>query len=562
MKIDLSDLVPATDLTRQTGRLITEVAAGGRKVILYNGIPSAALIGLEDFQRLADYEAAAGTALSSADLDEYPLVDGGAAGLRIPTGSTAPEGHAPVGVSADDHVVALPVDSHYLFIGDDQDDLAALQSAALLGATLAGPDQVRIALATPRPIHRITESHPRIPHVITDACNLELEAPADRLTAQLRGEIARRKALLREHSAGSIPKLRQKTPDLAAQVPDLIVAVDYADEILIAPPSNRRPVNNDLAREIVHLFEQSDIGIYVWLFASRSPWKNSEALPARVVTRIAAARVRRHLGADAAHGLAAGQAMLVREGAETLRFTISESEAPDYKDVAVSVWPELPASVDLESVISQFQATEPEAGSEEMPTYLIPIGLLDAPHEHSLPPLTVNLRRHVRLYDTGLTAQNRILNVLIASATRLYPDMLVYTAGPDVSEHHKVERTAHTGDEITELLEELCTERMRVVADSDTSSKPPILLIVRVENVDLNFNFPAFMSQLLDNGHRHGIFLVTAGMTHPQISSQGLAFSRTNPDPGRIINSNGTGVLATVNSTEQISGPFDGTSQP
>ncbi|WP_100514293.1 hypothetical protein [Mycobacteroides abscessus] len=544
MKIDLSDLVPATDLTRQTGRLITEVAAGGRKVILYNGIPSAALIGLEDFQRLADYDTAPGKAPTAAQLVGDGPVNVETAGLRIPAGSTAPEGHAPVGISADDHVVALPIDSHYLFIGDDQDDLAALQSAALLGATRTGPDRVRIALATPRPIHRFTESHPQIPHVITSACNLELSEPADRLTAQLRGEIARRKALLREHSAGSIPKLRQKAPDLAAQIPDLIVAVDYADEILIAPPSNRRPVNNELAREIAHLFEPNDIGIYAWLFASRSPWKNSDALPARVVTRIAAARARRHLGSDAAHGLAAGQAMLVRDGAKTLRFTITEPAAPDYKDVAVPVWPELPESVDLDSVISQFQATEPEAGSEEIPTYLIPIGLLDAPHEHSLPPLTVNLRRHVWLYDTSIGAQNRILDVLIASATRLYPDMQVYTAGPDVAEHHKIERKAHTTKEIETLLQTLLAQRINGVADSENASKPPILLIVRVSKMVLNSDIEFLLGTLLAQGHRSGIYLVVSSPTNGRNHSQGIAFSSANP--GRI-KSNGTGVLATVN---------------
>ncbi|MFV8176997.1 type II toxin-antitoxin system Phd/YefM family antitoxin [Mycolicibacterium peregrinum] len=52
MTVPLTDLVTATELARNTSRYVTEASAGRRIVILHRGAPTAALISIEDLQRL------------------------------------------------------------------------------------------------------------------------------------------------------------------------------------------------------------------------------------------------------------------------------------------------------------------------------------------------------------------------------------------------------------------------------------------------------------------------------------------------------------------------------
>ncbi|WP_099025039.1 type II toxin-antitoxin system Phd/YefM family antitoxin [Mycolicibacterium palauense] len=54
MKIDMNTLVSATDLNRNSGQLITRAAAGERLVILNQNKPVAAIVPIDDLQRLVD----------------------------------------------------------------------------------------------------------------------------------------------------------------------------------------------------------------------------------------------------------------------------------------------------------------------------------------------------------------------------------------------------------------------------------------------------------------------------------------------------------------------------
>ena len=53
MRIDTSDLISATDLTRNTAQLIRDAAEGRRFVVMNNNVPKAALIGMADLELLA-----------------------------------------------------------------------------------------------------------------------------------------------------------------------------------------------------------------------------------------------------------------------------------------------------------------------------------------------------------------------------------------------------------------------------------------------------------------------------------------------------------------------------
>ncbi|MEE3755286.1 type II toxin-antitoxin system prevent-host-death family antitoxin [Mycobacterium intracellulare] len=55
MQVDMDDLIPASELTRNTAFYVREAAAGRRVVILNNSVPKAALVSIDDLKQLVQH---------------------------------------------------------------------------------------------------------------------------------------------------------------------------------------------------------------------------------------------------------------------------------------------------------------------------------------------------------------------------------------------------------------------------------------------------------------------------------------------------------------------------
>ncbi|OHU47372.1 hypothetical protein BKG82_27570 [Mycobacteroides chelonae] len=482
VKVELGDLIQATELGKNMGGFLGEVAAGRRMVVLYNGVPMGALVGLEDFEKLGE---GAAVAFGSHGMPVSTTAEpaGGTLASFWQLAESLPAKHTVVGVKPNGGCVALPVAAHYLFVGEDEEDLIALQRAAILGATMsASPGEAQFVLATTRSVHSFTEffADLHVPHIVCDARDLEFADVAERLCLQVRGEVSRRARLLRENRVGSIARYREKFPDQATDVPDLVIAVDYDQEL--------RQACGELTQLLRDVGRRLDYyGIYVWQFATELSEPPPKWVTTRIAGRVATAADARSLlfTTDAARNLAGGEAYIGQARSAAERFTIvsPDGAAPtgiyqsrEISDASVP-WPVFPDSVDLEDVIDRWRRNT--LVSAEFHDATVPIGLRDRPERREVEVWSVNLCAPVWIWAPSSAARTRVLQLVVQAASRVYPAMQVWAVGVEVQPNAQVVRVAQ---QASGLVDELYA---RIRASQGHSGLPEdkwVLLVIDTDN--------------------------------------------------------------------------------
>lgn len=347
--------------------------------------------------------------------------------------------HAPLGTTFGGNAIALPVNQHYLFAGDDEAELRNLQTTAVLGAARSTPAMdLQFVFATSRAVHSFTEDYQGVlPHVVREACDLQLKDPSGRLIAQLRGEMEARSELLRQYRVGSIQRLREQHPELADKVPDLVIAVEHPHELY----------NPALLGTLESIGRRLDYGIYVWMFirGNEPPTLRHELeqwLPIRLATRIAS----RHAGTDLVglpagytgtggwpQKLAPGEAIIARSQTDRVHFQLCVAESldgrvPSWSSDHVERWPELPDQISwIRDVLPRWTGAQRPSATAPV----IPLGLTDNPWGRRLDVLEFDLQAAPGIVVSNNVAErSQILRTAIRAASLLYPDLNIYTSIP------------------------------------------------------------------------------------------------------------------------------------
>ncbi|MUL61093.1 hypothetical protein B5P44_00640 [Mycobacterium sp. CBMA 213] len=376
MKIDEADMISATDISRNTGRYVTQAAAGRRFVIMNNHQPVVALIGMADLRRLDELDhAATTTAAPTGTLPQEVSLDN----------ITTFLGQIPLGVTATGATVNLDPLEHLLVVGKGASDTIG---TLLWGVSTDGLD-ARFVIATER---TALMAGPGRAAAITSMTTALDEQSAARLAEQLAGELEDRAELLRRHNVNTMEKYRQIAGELNAQadlarqhnvtppggqrdlgkmksVDYLFVVIDGADEAL------KNPELNAVVEQIIR--RGSDFGVFAWLTAPTVP--RSDAV-GTIVQRVAlktasAAQSRDVVGVGSASELDAHQGIAKLEFGSPTPFTFLSFEndyPPSYLSVNVNddaEWPQRPERLTVNQVQRFKYRYSPDVG--------LPVGLLD-----------------------------------------------------------------------------------------------------------------------------------------------------------------------------------------
>ncbi|MEB3033356.1 type II toxin-antitoxin system Phd/YefM family antitoxin [[Mycobacterium] nativiensis] len=245
MLIDLSDLVSVTDLSRDLSGYIGKASQEGRRVVILNrNVPTAALVSIEDLERLA--------ALGAGDEASPPIDVGGEALPPVSPGYTR-LGTKPGGV------VDIPLLSTLMVSGATGSGTSVALSAAIANAN---PDPA----APPMQLVVVTErSAVRMYH------ELRSEMPGvvvvnDRADSKFKNNfldgIAERLQLLRTSQCNTIAEYRAEHP--GATITDFLV-------VLVDPRVSTLERFVEKLRQLVDPATFHEIGLYFWVFTQEAP---------------------------------------------------------------------------------------------------------------------------------------------------------------------------------------------------------------------------------------------------------------------------------------------------
>lgn len=498
------------ELTELSAEQLAEAAAGERKILAHNGTPQGALVSLSDLEKLNSWPTQAKAIADRSPVKELESLR--AAGGVPPTYSellyaTAPL-HASLGATFDGNAIALPVNQHYLFAGDDEAELRDLQRTAVLGAALSTPaTDLQFVFATSRAVHSFTEDYQGVlPHVVNEACDLQLEDASVRLIAQLRGEMEARSDLLRQYRVGSIQRLREQHSELADKVPDLVIAVEHPHEL----------DNSTLLGTFESIGRRADYGIYVWMFirGNEPPTLRHELrewLPIRLATWIASPRVGTELvglppgyTGTGAHELASGEAIIARSQTDRVHFQLCVPEFPDgrvpsWSSAHVERWPELPDQISwTKDVLPRWTGVQRPSATAP----IIPLGLADNPRGHRLDVLEFDLRAAPGIVASKNVAErSQILSTAIHAASVLYPDLNIYTSIPAVGGGDNV--NVGSPDEVAEKV----SDYLGRLGDEEPQGLPALFVIDQAHAISLDF-WLSTAAKLARMDPRRGLFAI------------------------------------------------------
>lgn len=508
------------ELTELSAEQLAEAAAGERKILAHNGTPQGALVSLSDLDKLNSWPTQAKAIADRSPVKELESLR--AAGGVPPTYSellyaTAPL-HAPLGTTFDGNAIALPVNQHYLFAGDDEAELRDLQRTAVLGAALSTPaTDLQFVFATSRAVHSFTEDYQGIlPHVVNEACDLQLADPSARLIAQLRGEMEARSGLLRQNRVGSIQRLREQHPELADKVPDLVIAVEHPHELY----------DPALLGTFESIGRRADYGIYVWMFIrgnepSKLRHELREWLPIRLAARIAS----RHAGAELVglppgygtgvwpQGLAPGEVIIARSQTDRVHFQLCVPEFPDgrvpsWSSAHAERWPELPDQISwTKDVLPRWTGVQRPSATAP----IIPLGLADNPRGHRLDTLEFDLRAAPGIVASHDVAErSQILSTAIHAASVLYPDLNIYTSIPAVGGGDNV--NVGSPDEVAEKV----SDYLGRLGDEEPQGLPALFVIDQAHAISLDF-WLSTAAELASRGPQCGLFAIFGTSASPPV---------------------------------------------
>lgn len=505
------------ELTELSAEQLAEAAAGERKILAHNGTPQGALVSLSDLDKLNSWPTQAKAIADRSPVKELESLR--AAGGVPPTYSellhaTAPL-HASLGTTFDGNAIALPVNQHYLFAGDDEAELRDLQRTAVLGAALSTPTtDLQFVFATSRAVHSFTEDYQGVlPHVVNEACDLQLKDPSARLIAQLRGEMEARSDLLRQYRVGSIQRLREQHPELVDKVPDLVIAVEHPHEL----------DNSTLLGTFESIGRRADYGIYVWMFirGNEPPTLRHELrewLPIRLATWTASPRVGTELvglppgyTGTGAHELASGEAIIARSQTDRVHFQLCVPEFPDgrvpsWSSAHVERWPELPDQISwTRDILPRWTgAQHPSAAAP-----IIPLGLTDNSGARRLDVLEFDLQAAPGIVASkNVAKRSQILRTAIRAASLLYPDLNIYTSIPAVGVGDNVR--IGSPDEV----EDLALDHLGQLGAKERVS--PALFVIDEGQGPSQYFWNSTAAELAERGPKYGLFAIfgMARLTH------------------------------------------------
>lgn len=148
MRIDMGDLVSATDLARQSSWLLKEIAAGRRFVIVKGNTPAGALVSIADLEKLAAVtESEATSSASVRNLPaQVPYAD------LDPLSYAAPRHALPIGVGEDANTVWLDLEQypHAYCTGTNRSGRTTFLQAVCAAITARyTPDEAQVVVFDP-----------------------------------------------------------------------------------------------------------------------------------------------------------------------------------------------------------------------------------------------------------------------------------------------------------------------------------------------------------------------------------------------------------------------------
>ncbi|OHU47383.1 hypothetical protein BKG82_27635 [Mycobacteroides chelonae] len=508
-------MVNVSDLNRNVSPWVNRAREGRRVTVMKDSVPVAQLVGIDQMRYL--------------DLLERNA-EAAAAAIPDPAGDpTAPAlsdltprlGQTSIGITASGEEICLDLNRHYLAIGSDATEVAALLSAMIAGAEPATPTEFIVGTANPTVtlVHRRRRTD--IPTAVEP--NLEIATIAARFAEQLTGELASRDALLRAADVNSIADYRAQNPDTASTAPDLIVVLDQADLV----------VEHLDAPTLTTLLRRGDrYGIHLWLIARTL--KGLEHLPlptSRLTTRLDSRNVsRKILETPEAVALGYGRALLCEPMAtsQILLARPDHSRSSLRPERGTTGWgPRLNAPVTLAEADLQRAPDSSELG--------ITLGVTDPPRE----PYVIrpsNLGGNILVLGQRGSGVTTAITTLIASTGFSYTpadcsffiidsdtkqDLTVVNEFPNIAGYARLSDV----DIIERMLAILCQElndRDQVPESDFTGDDYPRHSMVVISDWEV-FASSASAEQLrklhvlLDHGPRAGIYVVIAARSAMQI---------------------------------------------
>lgn len=414
MLIDTDDLVSVTELARNLSRYVAHASQGGRRVVIMNNnVPTAAIVGMGDLQRLialehTNFPSSAEPPGSGAD----PAQDRPRPAL--PDLARTP-GTAALGCTLDGTPLTWKLSHHHLLVGQRTSGRDSALSAAIATATADPEVPVDLVVATTRPAlsmeHAICGDVPIAVHPgIDDRSNRSV------FTEILEAEIADRTALLTESRTVSISDYRATggTP-----IADLVIVLDGIDELAAA---DRDESLTSLLSKL--LTDRGDsLGIWVWLSVTNGQWLG--AIAADIADRCA---VRTRTGVDsrlavatdAAKDLDPGQILLHDSSASLSRGLIAAPDLEHRVALAPSEKPMTTWSLRLNAPVYLDDIEQGVPPSGETTGLQLAIGIADTPRR----PLLVQLgpgRNHLFFAGDPGSGLSTAVFTLIVTAAATYP---------------------------------------------------------------------------------------------------------------------------------------------
>lgn len=414
MLIDTDDLVSVTELARNLSRYVTHASQDGRRVVIMNNnVPTAAIVGMGDLQRLialeqTSFPTSAKPPGSGADLEQDRPRPALSDLARTP-------GTAVLGCTLDGAPLTWTLSQHHLLVGQRNSGRDSALSAAIATATADPEVPVDLVVATTRPAlsmeHAICGDVPIAVHPgIDDRSNRTV------FTEILEAEIADRTALLTESRNVSISDYRATSG--GAPIADLVIVLDGIDELAAAER------DESLTSLLSKLTDRGDsLGIRVWLSATNGQWLG--AIAADIADRCAV-RTRSGMDSriavatDAAKDLDAGQILHHDSSAALSRGLIA---APDLQHRAALTPSEKPTttwSLRLNAPVYLADIEQGVPPSGETNGLQLAIGIADTPRR----PLLVQLgpgRNHLFFAGDPGSGLSTAVFTLIVTAAATYP---------------------------------------------------------------------------------------------------------------------------------------------
>ncbi|SLI19293.1 DNA segregation ATPase FtsK/SpoIIIE and related proteins [Mycobacteroides abscessus subsp. abscessus] len=330
-------LVSATELNRNSSEVLARASAGARLLVVKDNRPIAAIVPLDDLDRLEDLDETS----SAADMPGGALIEGEprrqpvqlgtwmkrAARAEELDGVVADHGNTLIGQSASGELVQLQLAANTLIVGATGSGKTATLSAMLSGAVPAAPIRFLVGTARLTPPQMVHTPSGVLLWVLAMCVDLGSEPTAATLTDAVHLVIGQRRNRFRDAGIETIAEYRRAYPDSLHENADVIVILDE-------PECDRSGALNQLIVDLLRC--GPDLGIFLWLLTQRATGRES-SFPQRIAHRTTSRDTSRMVvNTDKAKFLQIGEAFLAIDNQDTdkaavTRFQVVAPNAIPYR---------------------------------------------------------------------------------------------------------------------------------------------------------------------------------------------------------------------------------------